>query len=900
MVKATFSFGGKLVLVLVTVLVYTFILVAGIIGGALYAYNNVKVGDLLNLIQQSQWVSEEYAQKTIQQFVSDLQKELSNEGLTLQTIIDISPQAGEMLDGILDNVDQNGIVTIDRETLYNTRVDQLTASLMDVVVVTATLGSIQETMGVSLPDMPVIAGGAEGSEVWLYAAANDNEEKTLDKAFEYGTYTYYTRTQQLTEQPVTEETTVTLYSLEGATADEDGWLRTADGRNIYRQIPTYDEAGNVTDTPRYDRLNTESSCVRQTEEGGFLFTTDALYRKSGLGETSDDYVPLQAEEAGSETEITVPTKYSYQPLYLQDGTAATQSERNAETGRYDVLPEHQGKPLYAMEDVYTQVAEENLDNGVPKDEFLQQNTVYVKTNGLTGLPLLNGINALSAVFDMDTLTLRLAGEYFGVDLTVEMLDDILDVPLAFIGSSVDESVQNIELGAVLDIDGSSDPLLRYLAYGEEGINYRIENGEIVMLGNSKPKTIANVTGSIDTIAIGNIIKIDDSSAKIMQAIQDWTLGDFSDADKVNGLTIGEIMDLGDNPSPIMKALENISIGEVPTAINQLTLEQMLGDIDESDNILYALKDCTLDNMPTVVQSLSMQDLFADDIYGENYVLANPGGTLSEIYNNVHLYVKSDGAYQLATEVVGWVLPDNAPENTTFYKLVDSKYVEAAPVNGEYDVSVLYYLDGDDETAEIELLPSRIDFIGGYDETAEYYSKYIGAEAAGGIYTDASLYYFNVATESFVRITELDEVTRGDGDDTIIGYKLNANSLPEGMDPAETVIYTRGEVQGIWKYMLTNEAGVEEIAALSDIGTLMSNITYNINNKSLRDMRDDGVLDVSSAGGSDPLEADVPPYLVNGQAGVKLGDLSINNLLNLTAQALNYLNNPELIPTGGNA
>lgn len=193
MVKATFSFGGKLVLVLVTVLVYTFILVAGIIGGALYAYNNVKVGDLLNLIQQSQWVSEEYAQKTIQQFVSDLQKELSNEGLTLQTIIDISPQAGEMLDGILDNVDQNGIVTIDRETLYNTRVDQLTASLMDVVVVTATLGSIQETMGVSLPDMPVIAGGAEGSEVWLYAAANDNEEKTLDKAFEYGTYTYYTR-----------------------------------------------------------------------------------------------------------------------------------------------------------------------------------------------------------------------------------------------------------------------------------------------------------------------------------------------------------------------------------------------------------------------------------------------------------------------------------------------------------------------------------------------------------------------------------------------------------------------------------------------------------------------------------------------------------------------------------
>ena len=43
MVKANFSFGGKLVLVLVTVVVYTFVLIAGAIGGGLYAYNNVKV-----------------------------------------------------------------------------------------------------------------------------------------------------------------------------------------------------------------------------------------------------------------------------------------------------------------------------------------------------------------------------------------------------------------------------------------------------------------------------------------------------------------------------------------------------------------------------------------------------------------------------------------------------------------------------------------------------------------------------------------------------------------------------------------------------------------------------------------------------------------------------------------
>ena len=72
MVRANFSFGGKLLLILVTVIIYTFVLIGGIIGGALYAYNSVKVGDLLNMLGQSQWVSEEYAQKTLQQFISDI------------------------------------------------------------------------------------------------------------------------------------------------------------------------------------------------------------------------------------------------------------------------------------------------------------------------------------------------------------------------------------------------------------------------------------------------------------------------------------------------------------------------------------------------------------------------------------------------------------------------------------------------------------------------------------------------------------------------------------------------------------------------------------------------------------------------------------------------------------
>lgn len=894
MVKANFSFGGKLLLVLVTVIIYTFVLIGGIIGGALYAYNNVKVGELLDLIGQTQLVSKEYAEKTIQQFVADIQKELSGDGLTLQKIIDISPQAGDMINDVLDNVDQNGIITIDRDTLFGTPVQELAASLMDIAVVSATLGSLQDTMGVTLPDMPVIAGGAEGSEVWLYSAANQNEEKTLDKAFLYGDYTYYTKAEQPSEEPVATPETVSLYSLPKVTEDEDGSLR-SDGRLIYRKVAD----------GRYEKLLTSSSYVRKTENG-YLFATDELYRKGDLGSAADSYVRLTSTPAGEEKETPVPMKYRYQPLYLEDGNLATEGP-NAETGQYTVIGDYQGESLYAMEDVYTEVAAENLENGVPKDDFLQENIVYVKSNGLTALPVLNAVNALSAVFDMETLTLRMAGDYFGVDLEVEMLDDVLDVPLAYIGSSVDETVQNIELGTALGLDGDSDPLLLFLAYGEEGIDYTINSdNEIVPI--NPPKTIANVTDSIDTITIGNLIGVEEDSADILIAIQDWTLADFRSKDKIESLTLDDILGIDENDdstAAILKALKDVPIGKLETTIETLSLQEMLGEeITPENNILWALKDCTLGNMATVVSTLSLQDLFADEIYGENYSEVNPADYIDKTnaFSKTHLYVKNDDSYTLATEVIRWALPTGADPNLTYYKLIQGgdtpRYEQAtADAEGLYDVSELYYLDSNDETATVELVPAQIGFIGGYDENETYYSLYSIAQTAtkeiGGVsrtyYTNANLYYFDAATESFVRITALTPVEENG---TIIGYQ------PENA-ASYSAIYTRGEVTEKWKYLLTNSNKTEIVANINDVGSLLDNITSNINNRSLGEMYADGILHLED---ESILDTEIPDILLDetdrpeeGETRPTLRNQTVTSLLGFTSKALEILNEFETSP-----
>lgn len=964
MVKANFSFGGKLVLVLVTVVVYTFVLIAGAIGGGLYAYNNVKVGDLLNLVQQSQWVSEEYAQKTIQQFISDLQKDLSAEGLTLQTVIDISPKTGEMLDGVIDNLNENGIVTIDRKALYNTPVDQLSSSLMDVAVVTATLGSMQDTMGITLPDMPIFKGDGEENGGDLYVAANSTDDGSLDKAYSFGSYTYYTKSTAYAE--ATEPETLLLYRPQETVAEEsEGGYLTADGRYIYRNTGTEEE-------PEYTRIRLTSSVVYQDENGAILFKTNELYTRTAPGDSG--YSPLQfVSETPEELQVTsVQSEYLYQPLYADsEGKTLATDEADATTGRYPIKEEFEGKTLYAATDVYSELTEENLEGGVPTDEFLSGNTVYVRSDGLSDLPLISAVNALAGIFDMESLSLRKAAEYFGISLESDLLTDILDVPLAYLGGGLDEAVQNFTLDSVIELNESNyeeNELLFYLAYGERE-NYTFdENGSVVMNPGAEKNTVADISGLINNITIGNIVG--DSDHPLMQSIADWTISDFSDADKINSLTIGDIIEIdesSEDTAKIMLALRDIPIGEISTAIDDLTIEQMVGTIDESNTILYALRNCTLGNMGAVMQSLSLQDLFADDLYEYVYIgtaqevkdtdgsvissqydsryeqlfvwenLAYTEKTADEIkslpadtkiyaryilayydgsptakeYENIPLYAyvpntaEGEPQYVLATRIA-YTLPQ-LPQDVTAADLFakDDAGNFVAPVkdkDGYYIDSVLYYLGTGDKAVELPLIPDHHTPQDGFEDNALYSMVRVAQKAVvddivQDYYTQANLYYVDTDSLSIVRIPVVDnpETDRTapylekkiDAEENIIGYIVHN---------VTGTVYTHGDTQGIWKYLLTNENGAEEIASLNDIGSLMSNITYNINNKTLGEMRDDGVLEVPvSADGSDPLATEIPEILLSGTKKT-LGDMAIKDLLDLTTRALELIqqleNNPK--------
>lgn len=421
MVKAN-VIPGKFLSCLLGIFIGILLTLGGLVGGGFYVYKNVKVGSLLGLLPQEtdNWLSDEYAQNTIEGLVKELQS-LANGDITLEKVAQISPAAGDKIDEVLDNVNQNGIVTLDRDALYKTPINQLTSNLMDVVIITSTLDSLSETMNFALPDMPLITGGGQDKEVWVYTAVNDNETHTIDKAIALGDYTYYTRSSKY--ERVTEEKITSLYSLSSVVTDENGYLK-KDGKFIYARDVVQGDSG---ETYRYTKLERDSKLIDAADGETYTFLTDQLFFKNG---PDGEYTKLTLTDGGSRTVYAVPSAYAYRLLYAEQGDGyvlATKTDEGGNpvsgSGGFEILTQFENVHLFAETDVYDEVTE-------PTEEIVRNNLLFVKTDGIGSLPVNYGITALSGALDVNTLTLNKVGEYFGISLTNDILKEITASPSA--------------------------------------------------------------------------------------------------------------------------------------------------------------------------------------------------------------------------------------------------------------------------------------------------------------------------------------------------------------------------------------------------------------------------------------------------------------------------------------
>lgn len=813
MVKSTFSLGGKLLTIFLTLVIF----IGAIAGTLVVVYKNVKVRTLAGMLGGENWISEEY-DDTIEGFVKKVTEALSGD-ISLNTLIGISPKVGEMLDGAVSNVEEIGLFKIDRDVLYSTPVNELSANVMSAVALTATLQDVADFAGFDLPDMPLITGSEE-EPVDIYVQANGTSDGSIDKAFSLSDtdYAYYTRetvfrstyTQTgedgtAEELPVAAEKSLPSYTLSGVT--KTGNALYLNGARLYVGTESGDGAA-VYYTPLSENNDIVISSAEEPSqgEGSKTYTctfapeeNEALYVRTAVTEeTPDGYTAVQLTATGKSVSVfTVALPYRYTALYAQvsDRPEGTEGEDffeadgrfyvpanvldedgspavDTENGGFAVDPAFAGQTLYVLDYDYTEA-----DASAASEET----ALYVYSDGVAGLPVVHAMNALTSFLNTDTMTLDSLGQFLDIPTDNAVFDAIRYTPFAYLSDSVNSALGSIYVDEVIGVDGSSPRLLLVLAYGS---NVQVQEDGTVVYPEDDRRTIEDLTGSLDGLTVGDMVNMGDDPHPLLEAISGWTLDDIGNPDKLDSLTLGDVLGVdtseGSTDAKILQALADVPIGEIPAEIDKISLGDMV-KIGAGDTLLGSLHGSTLKSLAEDLKALTVQQMFADDVY-EYYTAGTLSlgadetaqiGQLKELadalaaeYGSKNLYVYTDGEYTPVYDFIGNYTDGEVPSAilSPYKKLTDG---ETDDYIGEDAAAPLYMLGEDgsmisatqatgwkaaEEDKNKTLYTRKTDAEGNYvlNADGEYVYEVLSADA-DGIYATGEAWYFDAASEKMRKV-----------------------------------------------------------------------------------------------------------------------------------------------------
>ena len=809
MVKSTFSLGGKLLTIFLTLVIF----IGAIAGTLVVVYKNVKVRTLAGMLGGENWISEEY-DDTIEGFVKKVTEALSGD-ISLNTLIGISPKVGEMLDGAVSNVEEIGLFKIDRDVLYSTPVNELSANVMSAVALTATLQDVADFAGFDLPDMPLITGSEE-EPVDIYVQANGTSDGSVDKAFSLSDtdYAYYTRetvfrstyTQTgedgtAEELPVAAEKSLPSYTLSGVT--KTGNALYLNGARLYVGTESGDGAA-VYYTPLSENNDIVISSAEEPSqgEGSKTYTctfapeeNEALYVRTAVTEeTPDGYTAVQLTATGKSVSVfTVALPYRYTALYAQvsDRPEGTEGEDffeadgrfyvpanvldedgspavDTENGGFAVDPAFAGQTLYVLDYDYT---------AADASAASEETALYVYSDGVAGLPVVHAMNALTSFLNTDTMTLDSLGQFLDIPTDNAIFDAIRHTPFAYLSDSVNSALGSIYVDEVIGVDGSSSRLLLVLAYGQ---NVKVNDDFTIEYDEDDRRTIGDLTREFDQLTISDMIDIDENSHPLLSAIGDWTMDDIGSKDKINSLTLGDLLGEESQNAKILQALADVPIGEIPAEIDNIALGDMV-KIGAGDTLLGSLRGSTLTSLADDLKALTVQQMFADDVYeyytaGEIPLGADETaqiGQLKELadalaaeYGSKNLYVYTDGEYTPVYDFIGNHTDGEVPSAilSPYKKLTDG---EIDDYIGEDAAAPLYMLGEDgsmisatqatgwkaaEEDKTKTLYTRKTDAEGNYvlNADGEYVYELLSADA-DGIYATGEAWYFDAASEKMRKV-----------------------------------------------------------------------------------------------------------------------------------------------------
>ncbi len=536
------------------------------LGYVLFAKIKIKDGfDTVNKITGSnidytEYVTEEYAQKTVYGLLKDLTQiasDFQSGNASLSSLEKFSPMVRKTAEKLKDQMEEYGVV-IDTDVFLATPLSEMSAFFKDTV------------NDIEVGTMLDKAGILEES----------NDSYALLMALSYG-----------------EEG-------EDYTLDEAGNVVMLDGKK-----PT--TFGTMT-TDTYQVLDKVSlSAIMKDEDTSDPLTRALLYGTEGETYTYDEttgtveMLPLSYKYNETEKTITDPEGI----VYSYDETTGRWT---AENGNY--ISAQSVKESGEQYDFIVYTPENEMICGLKATETPGVYQVYDKTGKLLKhKPLSVGAltsgnvteifedmqlkDVLNITAESDAILISLAygneGEDFKIVTNEDGTKDIVMAegkkPRTVKDLKDKNMIDSVRLSAIITPD-PEDKITMYILYGVEGKDYEIDkDGNIVMLDGKTPRTIGDLSGE---------------NSPISTITRDLTLGDVISIDENDEETSALLISLKDTP-----------IDQLSTKINTLTLTEILGETDvEGNTFLKHLKDSTIKTFADDLEALTIQQIFEDDIY----------------------------------------------------------------------------------------------------------------------------------------------------------------------------------------------------------------------------------------------------------------------------------------------
>lgn len=503
---------------------------------------------------------------------------------------------------------------------------------------------------------------------------------------------------------------------------------------------------------------------------------------------------------------------------------------------------------------------------------------------------LDKVLSVNADSDVILLALCYGGDYeiaggeivLPAGKTSTTLGDLINAP--------SDVLSEIELGTVMQLTGSSDAITLALAYGKKGVDYDIVDNKIVpVAGGKEPTTIGDLMGESeffddlkDTLTLGELLTIDESSSQVMQTLKDKTLNELTQDKTINGLKLGELLEIDETDpttSKILIALKNNTVEELgkQETINGLKLGDLIEINASSSKILVALQDKTvadLNNQDTI-NGLKLGDLIEINSSSSKILVALQEKTVADLNNQDTINNLKLGDLIEINSSSSKILVALQNQNTTVADLNNQE-----TINGLKLEDVMTINASSPRIIQQMATWTIADLSGSGEKNIETdltLTDILGEEAmTGNLLGNLKTSTIGTLADDINNLT----VQQVMGDDIYV-------------DPnAKTKV-----LKGTWKYLLQDKTtGQEGLYKVTEMSLMIDNMTYNMQNASINDLSQDGIIVVDSSFCTQTILYEykvgvytifsIPEDTYNGKQ--KIGELTVTEMLHYLGTVIGAL------------